>query len=88
MAEIPGKKWGALLEQVRKLEFALNTASEQFERTRRENIEKRYILLIEALEEGYAKERTIQGIAELGVEFGANKAYEYCSGSPFQRKEG
>ncbi len=78
------KKWGSLQDQRRKLEFELSDISEQFERTRKENITKRYLLLVEALETGYAEERTIMYIAELGAEFGANKAYEYSGGLPFK----
>lgn len=80
---IKGKKWSLLQDQVRKLSFELGDASDKFERMRRENITKRYLLLIEALETGYAKEQTLRYIAELGAEFGMNKSQEYCGGSPF-----
>ena len=83
MKNVEGKEWGILTEKVRKLSFELSTASEQFERTRVENISKRYQLLKEALKTGYASDQTLQYIAELGAEF-ANKTYEYCGGSPFR----
>ncbi len=78
-----GRRWELLIEQVRKLEFELATASEVFERERKDNIEKRYQLLKAALEIGCSSEQTLQRIAELGAEFGAHKAFEYCGGSPF-----
>ena len=83
-AEQDGKEWGLLLDQVRKLGFELSEVSEQFERKRIENIRKRFDLLLDALMTGYAKEQTLQYIAELGAEYGANKAYAYCGGSPFK----
>ena len=81
------KEWALLLEQERELGVELSLVSEQFERIRKENIGKRYLILIEALATGYANKQTLQYIAELGAEFGANKAYEYLGGSPFSKSK-
>mgnify|MGYP001560940043 CR=1 FL=1 len=81
---VEGEDWGILMDQIRKLRFTLLNISEEFERVRNENIRQRYELLLKAHATGYAPKQTMRYIAELGAEFGANKAFEYSGSGPFK----
>ncbi len=77
------KRWGEIMEIVRSLQYTKADKAEQYERERKQNIKERFDLLKKALATGYATDRTLQIVAELGAEFEEGKAYNYTGGSPF-----
>ena len=79
MAKQDERRWGVILDQVRKFKHEQLDKADVFERERKQNIEKRYNLLKEALLTGYATDLTLKMIALLGVEFEATKAGDMAS---------